>query len=91
MTARSIGLCLGPLAFALAAVLLGAGLRFAETVAAAARAGRAPDPAISLYPVAEDGLRSIAAIHAAARVDRVKTSSSTSKTLARAIPRLWGL
>jgi predicted dehydrogenase len=32
---------------------------------AAAREGRAPDPAISLYPVAEDGLRSIAAIHAA--------------------------
>ena len=32
---------------------------------AAARAGRKPDPAISLYPVAEDGLRSIAAIHAA--------------------------
>lgn len=27
--------------------------------------GRKPDPAISLYPVAEDGLRSIAAIHAA--------------------------
>jgi predicted dehydrogenase len=32
---------------------------------AAAKAGRAPDPAISLYPRAEDGLRSIAAIHAA--------------------------
>ena len=31
----------------------------------ALRDGRAADPAISLYPVAEDGLRSIAAIHAA--------------------------
>ena len=31
----------------------------------AARAGRTPDPAISQYPVAEDGQRSIAAIHAA--------------------------
>lgn len=34
---------------------------------AAMEAGRAPDPAISLYPRAEDGLRSIAAIHAAVR------------------------
>jgi predicted dehydrogenase len=31
----------------------------------AARDGRAPDPAVTLFPVAEDGLRSIAAIHAA--------------------------
>ena len=31
----------------------------------AARDGRAVDPSIALYPVAEDGLRSIAAIHAA--------------------------
>ncbi len=31
----------------------------------AARDGRAPDPAISLHPLATDGLRSIAAIHAA--------------------------
>ncbi len=31
----------------------------------AARAGRTPDPAVTLYPTAEDGLRSIAAIHAA--------------------------
>jgi predicted dehydrogenase len=31
----------------------------------AARVDRAPDPAISLFPTAEDGLRSIAAIHAA--------------------------
>jgi predicted dehydrogenase len=32
---------------------------------AATRQGRKPDPAITLFPVAEDGLRSIAAIHAA--------------------------
>ena len=31
----------------------------------AARAGRSPDPAMTLFPTAEDGLRSIAAIHAA--------------------------
>ena len=31
----------------------------------AAREGRKPDPAIALFPLAEDGLRSIAAIHAA--------------------------
>ncbi len=31
----------------------------------AARDGRVPDPAVTLFPVAEDGLRSIAAIHAA--------------------------
>lgn len=31
----------------------------------AAREGRVPDPAVTLFPVAEDGLRSIAAIHAA--------------------------
>jgi predicted dehydrogenase len=31
----------------------------------AARQNRTPDPAISLFPTAEDGLRSIAAIHAA--------------------------
>jgi predicted dehydrogenase len=31
----------------------------------AVRENRAPDPAISLFPTAEDGLRSIAAIHAA--------------------------
>ena len=31
----------------------------------AARTGRTPDPAVTLFPTAEDGLRSIAAIHAA--------------------------
>jgi predicted dehydrogenase len=31
----------------------------------AAREGRVPDPAVTLFPTAEDGLRSIAAIHAA--------------------------
>ena len=31
----------------------------------AAKAGRAPDPAATLYPKAEDGLRSMAAVHAA--------------------------
>jgi predicted dehydrogenase len=31
----------------------------------AARQGRVPDPAVTLFPTAEDGLRSIAAIHAA--------------------------
>jgi predicted dehydrogenase len=31
----------------------------------AARDGKTPDPAVTLFPVAEDGLRSIAAIHAA--------------------------
>jgi predicted dehydrogenase len=31
----------------------------------ATREGRRPDPAVTLFPVAEDGLRSIAAIHAA--------------------------
>ena len=36
----------------------------AETIAAL-DAGRTPDPAAALYPRAEDGLRSIAAIHAA--------------------------
>ena len=36
----------------------------AETIAAL-DAGRVPDPAAALYPRAEDGLRSIAAIHAA--------------------------
>lgn len=36
----------------------------AEAIRARAE-GRAPDPAISLHPLAEDGLRSIAAIHAA--------------------------
>jgi predicted dehydrogenase len=36
----------------------------AETLLAL-QAGRMPDPAASLYPRAEDGLRSIAAIHAA--------------------------
>jgi predicted dehydrogenase len=36
----------------------------AEGICARAE-GRSPDPAISLYPLAEDGLRSIAAIHAA--------------------------
>ncbi|MES2143681.1 MAG: gfo/Idh/MocA family oxidoreductase, partial [Pseudomonadota bacterium] len=36
----------------------------AETLIAT-RDGRDPDPAISLFPRAEDGLRSIAAIHAA--------------------------
>ncbi len=35
-----------------------------ETIAAR-KAGRAPDPAAQLYPTVEDGLRSIAAIHAA--------------------------
>jgi hypothetical protein len=36
----------------------------AETLIAA-REGRKPDPAISLFPIADAGLRSIAAIHAA--------------------------
>ena len=36
----------------------------AETLMAA-RDGRSPDPAKTLFPGAEDGLRSIAAIHAA--------------------------
>lgn len=31
----------------------------------AGAAGRTPDPAVTLFPTAEDGLRSIAAIHAA--------------------------
>ncbi len=34
-------------------------------VIAARKAGRAPDPAAMLYPTAEDGLRSMAAVHAA--------------------------
>jgi hypothetical protein len=36
----------------------------AETLMARAE-GRTPDPAVSLYPTGEDGLRSIAAIKAA--------------------------
>ena len=36
----------------------------AESLLAAAE-GRKPDPAVTLFPTAEDGLRSISAIHAA--------------------------
>lgn len=38
----------------------------------ARRRARAPDPAVTLYPTAEDGLRSVAAIHAAVRSARAQ-------------------